>query len=66
MAGTKGLTIAQAAEALGVSRMTIRRWIREGRIKAQLIDGNHGREYRILDLPSGYPPEAPENPLTAV
>jgi len=48
---TQSLTILQAAEALGVSPMTLRRWIKKGKIKAELVTGSYGREYRIRELP---------------
>lgn len=33
--------------------MTLRRWIMEGKLKADLVDGDHGKEYRIkeADIP---------------
>jgi excisionase family DNA binding protein len=45
------MNISQAAEKLGVSVRTIRRYIKAGRIKAELVDGHFGEEYRILELP---------------
>jgi excisionase family DNA binding protein len=45
------MTIAQAAEALGVSSRTIRRYIKAGKIAATLVAGPFGDEYRIFDLP---------------
>ena len=48
---TQGMTIAQAAKALGVSSRTVRRFIKSGKIKAELIPGPFGEEYRILELP---------------
>ena len=47
---TQGLTIAEAAQALGVSQRTIRRHIKSGRIKAELVPGHYGAEYRIIGL----------------
>jgi len=47
----QGLTIAQAAKALGISTKTVRRQIKDGRISAQVTPGKYGNEYRILDLP---------------
>ncbi len=47
------MTIAQAAKSLGVSSRTIRRYIKSGKIEAQLVSGPFGEEYRILDLPPG-------------
>jgi len=65
MAKTEGFTIAQAAETLGVSQMTIRRWIKKGKIKAQLIDGTYGQEYRISKLPSRFPSGSLGKPLNS-
>ena len=48
----QGLTIAQAAKSLGVSTRTIRRFIKSGKIEADLIPGPFGQEYRILELPA--------------
>lgn len=45
-----GLTIAEAAEALGLSERTIRRQIKSGKIKAELVPGRYGTEYRISGL----------------
>lgn len=41
------MTIAQAAERLGVSTKTVRRWIKAGRLPAELVDGPYGPEYRV-------------------
>ncbi len=48
----QGLTIPQVARSLGVSPRTIRRFIKSGKINAELVSGPFGQEYRILDLPS--------------
>ena len=48
---SQGLTIAQAAKSLGVSTRTIRRFIKSGKIEADLVPGPFGQEYRILELP---------------
>ncbi len=48
---SQGLSIAQAASKLGVSTRTVRRYIKAGKIKAELVDGRFGEEYRILGLP---------------
>jgi len=48
----QGLTIAQAAKSLGVSTRTVRRFIKSGKIDAELVDGAFGQEYRILKLPA--------------
>jgi len=55
----QGLTIAQAAKALGLSPKTIRRHIKEGRISATLTHGKYGHEYRILELPQQKTKEKP-------
>ena len=47
----QSLTIAQAAKTLGVSSRTVRRFIKSGKIDAELIPGPFGQEYRILELP---------------
>jgi len=46
------LTIAQAAKILGLSTRTIRRSIKAGKIKAELVPGTFGEEYRITELPA--------------
>ncbi|NEP85091.1 MAG: IS607 family transposase [Okeania sp. SIO3B3] len=43
------LTVSQAAELLGVSTKTIRRWETEGRIKSIRTEGGH-RRFAITDL----------------
>lgn len=48
---TQNYTINQAAEKLGVSTRTIRRYIKSGKIQAFLINGPFGEEYRIEELP---------------
>jgi len=47
----QGLTIAQAARTTGLSARTIRRYIKSGRISAQVIPGGHGKEFRIATIP---------------
>ena len=47
----QGLTISQAAGSLGVSPRTVRRFIKSGKLHAELIPGIFGQEYRILELP---------------
>lgn len=56
----QGLTVAEAAQALGLSQRTIRRHIKSGKIKAELVEGSYGPEYRITAL------EAPTAPKRAV
>jgi MerR family copper efflux transcriptional regulator len=48
---SQGLSIAQTARKLGVSTRTVRRYIKAGKIKAELVIGQFGEEYRILELP---------------
>ncbi len=52
MQSNEGLTISQAAEAMGVSPKTIRRRIKKGEIASRLVAGKFGEEYRITGLPS--------------
>ena len=47
----QGLTIAEAARSLGVSSRTVRRFIKSGKIQAELVPGPFGEEYRISELP---------------
>lgn len=47
----QGISISQAAEKLGISTRTIRRYIKAGKIEAELINGRFGVEYRIPRLP---------------
>jgi excisionase family DNA binding protein len=49
---TQALSIAQAAEELGVSTRTIRRFIKAGKLKAELVNGTFGPEYRISEIPA--------------
>ena len=48
---TQSLSIAEAAKTLGVSSRTVRRYVKSGRIHAELVLGPFGQEYRILELP---------------
>lgn len=57
MSREEHLSIAQAAECLGVSTKTVRRWIKAGKLPAELIPGLYGPEYRIPA--SAVPEEAP-------
>jgi excisionase family DNA binding protein len=45
--GDELLSIKQAAELLGVSVDTVRRRIKNGSLKAELMDGPHGKYYGI-------------------
>jgi len=47
----QGFTVAEAARSLGVSTRTIRRFIKSGKIHAELMPGQFGAEYRISELP---------------
>ena len=46
------MTIAQAAKSLGVSTRTVRRFIKSGKVGAELVPGPFGQEYKILKLPA--------------
>jgi transposase len=43
------VTLAEAAEASGASRSTLRAWYRSGRIPSRLVPGPHGPE-RLVPL----------------
>jgi len=43
------VTVSEAAELLGVSTKTIRRWEKEGRIKSVRTEGGH-RRFEVRDL----------------
>ena len=45
-----GYTLREAAKALGVSIVTIRRYIKSGKLKARLIPSKFGESYIIDDL----------------
>jgi len=47
----KGYTLREAAEALGVSIVTVRRYIKSGKLKASLVPSKFGDSYIIDDLP---------------
>ena len=47
----QGLTIAQAANSMGVSTRTVRRYIKGGKLHAEFIRGSHGGEFRISAIP---------------
>jgi excisionase family DNA binding protein len=46
-----GYTLREAAQALGVSIVTIRRYIKSGKLKARLVPSKFGESYIIDDLP---------------
>lgn len=48
----QGMTIADAAKSLGVSTRTVRRFIKSGKLNAELVLGQFGHEYRIQELPA--------------
>lgn len=45
------MNISQAAKKLGVSTRTIRRYIKSGKIQAEIVNGQFGEEYHIPELP---------------
>jgi excisionase family DNA binding protein len=51
MSTMNGYTIREAAAALGVSMVTIRRYIKSGKIKARLVPSKFGDSYIIDELP---------------
>lgn len=51
MTDHNGMNINEAADKLGVSTRTIRRYIKSGKIQAHIINGHFGEEYRIPELP---------------
>ncbi|HYU58908.1 MAG TPA: helix-turn-helix domain-containing protein [Actinomycetota bacterium] len=53
MSAARALTIEQAAAALGVSLMTVRRRVREGALPAERVRGKFGPEWRVyLEAPA--------------
>ena len=59
-----GYTLREAAEALGVSMVTVRRYIKSGKIKARLIPSKFGDAYIIDDLPIISKPLSDNTPST--
>jgi len=45
-----GYTLREAAQALGVSIVTVRRYIKSGKLKARLVPSKFGESYIIEDL----------------
>ena len=45
-----GYTLREAAEALGVSMVTIRRYIKSGKLKAKLVPSKFGVSYIVEEL----------------
>jgi excisionase family DNA binding protein len=46
-----GYTLREAAQALGVSIVTIRRYIKSGKLKARLVPSKFGDSYVIDEIP---------------
>jgi hypothetical protein len=46
-----GYTLREAAEALGISIVTVRRYIKSGKLNARLVPSKFGESYIIDDLP---------------
>jgi excisionase family DNA binding protein len=46
-----GYTLKEAAQALGVSIVTVRRYIKSGKLKARLVPSKFGDSYIIEELP---------------
>jgi transposase len=46
-----GYTLREAAQALGVSIVTIRRHIKSGKLKARLVPSKFGESYIVEELP---------------
>ncbi|MFC1927752.1 helix-turn-helix domain-containing protein [Chloroflexota bacterium] len=46
-----GYTLREAAQALEVSTVTIRRYIKSGKLKAKLVPSKFGESYIVEDLP---------------
>jgi MerR family transcriptional regulator, copper efflux regulator len=61
----EGMSIGDAAKELGVSTRTIRRFIKAGKLKAALIQGNFGPEYRIPEIPEDLRKTPPEKETEA-
>ena len=53
-----GYTLREAAQALGVSIVTLRRYIKSGKLKAKLVPSKFGESYIIEDLPLSTKPSA--------
>ena len=46
-----GYTLREAAQALGISIVTVRRYIKSGKLKARLVPSKFGESYVIEDMP---------------
>ncbi len=53
-----GYTLRETAQALGVSTVTVRRYIKAGKLKAKLIPSKFGESYIIEDLPLPMKPQS--------
>lgn len=62
----QSFNINEAAKKLNVSTRTIRRYIKAGKLKAELVKGSFGDEYRILELPPQLDPNQTLDNGTAV
>jgi transposase len=60
-----GYTLRQASQALGVSMVTIRRYIKSGKLQAKLVPGKFGESYIIEELPLVSKPSS-DNPFSTV
>jgi len=46
--GDEGMKLSEASDKYGVTERTIQRWIKEGKLLAHKIEGQHGPEWRII------------------
>jgi excisionase family DNA binding protein len=46
-----GYTLREAAQTLGVSMVTVRRYVKSGKLKARLVPSKFGETYIIDELP---------------
>ena len=51
MKNNEGLSVRQAAAAMGISPKTVRRQIMGGKLPFKLVPGKYGNEYRVLEIP---------------
>ena len=47
----QGYSIPEAAKLIGISTRQVRRYISKGKLKAELVPGKFGMEYRITVIP---------------
>lgn len=57
---TQGYSINDTAKELGISTRTVRRFIKAGKLKADLVPGTFGPEYRIAEIPEDLRKQPPE------